>query len=56
MKQVATQISTQKRPESPNQLENKRQLWQRPRIQRLNLSLDTAMTSGSNTDGMFTRP
>lgn len=57
MNHIAKHLSTQKQPESSNRpKEAQRKPWQRPRIQRLNLSLDTAMTAGSSADGPFTRP
>jgi hypothetical protein len=36
--------------QAPSQSEP-RQPWQRPTLQRLHVSLDTALTKGSNTDG-----
>ena len=36
--------------ETPNQSEP-RQPWQRPTLQRLHVSLDTAQFTGSNSDG-----
>ncbi|MCA9945065.1 MAG: hypothetical protein H6656_06295 [Ardenticatenaceae bacterium] len=57
MKQVAKELSTPKQPEHPNQSpQNGRRPWQRPQMQRLNLSLDTAMTAGSTDDMVTFRP
>ena len=57
MKQVAKELSTPKQPEHPNQSpHNGRRPWQRPQMQRLNLSLDTAMTAGSTDDMVTFRP
>lgn len=57
MKRGTKHISTQKQPESHKQFEaDKRQPWQRPLLQRLNLSLDTAFTAGSTDDTMTFRP
>jgi hypothetical protein len=50
-------MSTQKQPESSKQPEEyQRKPWQRPQLQRLNLSLDTAMTAGSTDDTVTFRP
>jgi hypothetical protein len=54
MKKDTTYIPTQNQLKSPKQLEeNKRQPWQRPLLQRLNLSLDTAFGNRTNVDGMI---
>lgn len=56
MKKDATHTPTQNQRKSPKQLEeNKRQPWQRPLLQRLNLNLDTATGGGAVGDGVMTR-
>lgn len=35
-----------------NQFSSTKAAWQKPRIQQLRISLDTAFGSGSNTDGL----
>lgn len=56
MKKDATHTPAQKQLKSPKQFEeDKRQSWQRPHLQRLNLNLDTATGGGQTGDGVMTR-
>lgn len=44
---LATQTQEQSNPNN-----NSKGIWKKPQVQKLRVSLDTAMTPGSNTDGL----
>ncbi|MCB0117195.1 MAG: hypothetical protein R2873_05505 [Caldilineaceae bacterium] len=49
MEQQQTQASSERMEQE--QFADARQTWQQPKLERLQISLDTALTKGSGSDG-----